>query len=103
MACGSEAEANVISGCLIERNLAACVNVTTIRSIFQWQGKTESHNEWLLIIKTLRSLFPAVEQAVKANHSYECPEVIALDMCLVSKQYENWVVDSCKKAKKTEN
>jgi periplasmic divalent cation tolerance protein len=93
--CGSEAEAQKIAGLLIERSLAACVNVLPgIRSYYRWKGKLESGDEWLLLIKSSRELFPAVAAAIETAHSYEVPEVIALPIIDGSANYLAWLRSS---------
>ncbi len=76
---GSEAEAEKIATALVEEQLAACVNILSpIRSLYRWEGKVADDREWLLLIKTRAERFAAVEAKVKALHSYQVPEVIAL-------------------------
>jgi len=94
--CGSEEEAGKISELLVRQHMAACVSITPVRSVFEWQGKFENQSEWLLMIKTLSPLLARVEEAVKANHSYECPEIIALNVAAVSENYARWVRSVCK-------
>src|ERR1700751_6323729 len=62
-----------------ERPLAACVNVVTkLDSIFRWKDKVQESEEYLLLIKTTKGLFPKVRDAIKEMHSYELPECISL-------------------------
>ena len=69
---GSEAEARTIARSLVERRLVACVNILPkIKSIYRWQEKIEESEEWLLVIKTTRTAFEAVREAIKELHSYE--------------------------------
>jgi len=95
VACVSEQEAELISKGLVENRLAACVNVADVRSVFRWQGKIENEKEKLLIIKSVESRLPELERYVKANHSYNCPELIALKAEFVSKEYADWVRSAC--------
>jgi periplasmic divalent cation tolerance protein len=89
---GSEAEAEKIATFLVEERLAACVNILNpIRSFYRWQGKVANDREWLLIIKTQVERFAAVEAKVKALHSYEVPEVIALPIRAGSEDYLRWL------------
>jgi periplasmic divalent cation tolerance protein len=92
--CGSEAEAESISTGLVERRLAACVNISPIRSIYRWQGKIESAVEWQLQIKTSESFFDKVSAAIQAAHSYELPEIIAIPIAAGSPAYLQWLGDS---------
>jgi periplasmic divalent cation tolerance protein len=94
---GSEEEAQKIARHLVEHQLAACVNIVPrIESIYRWQGKVESSQEWLLLIKTTAEKFPAVRDAVRAMHSYELPECIAISVEDGSADYLQWIDDSTK-------
>ncbi len=89
---GSEAEAEAIAKALVEERLAACVNlVSPIRSIYRWEGKVTDDREWLLLIKTQATHFPAVEAKVKTLHSYQIPEVIALPIVAGTEGYLRWL------------
>jgi periplasmic divalent cation tolerance protein len=76
---------------LVENRLAACVNIADVSSVYEWKGKIENDNEKLLIIKTIKSKFGELEQFVKENHSYECPEIIAMELKTGSREYFEWV------------
>jgi periplasmic divalent cation tolerance protein len=94
---GSEDEARKIAQHLIERQLAACVNIVPqIESVYRWQGKIESSQEWLLVIKTSAENFPAVRDAIRELHSYELPECIAISIEDGSAEYLRWLTDSTK-------
>jgi len=85
-------EAEKISKALVEKKLAACVNmVRDIRSIFFWKGKISDEKEVLLIAKAKRKNFEKIEKEVKKMHSYEVPEIIALPILIGSKDYLDWV------------
>jgi periplasmic divalent cation tolerance protein len=89
---GSQEEARKIARAMVERRLAACVNITPqIESIFRWQGTVDESGEWLLLIKTTAALFPAVRDAISELHSYELPECIALNIEDGSREYLEWV------------
>ena len=91
----SEEEARKIAKYLVERQLAACVNmIPRIESIYRWQGKIESSQEWLLLIKTSADQFPAVGDAIRELHSYELPECIAVAIEEGSSEYLDWLGDS---------
>ena len=92
---GSEDEARKIATHLVEHRLAACVNlVPRIQSIYRWQGKVESSQEWLLIIKTTASQFPAVRDAIGELHSYDVPECLSVAIEEGSETYLNWIAAS---------
>ena len=92
---GSEDEARKIAQHLVERRLAACVNIVPqIESIYRWEGKVESSREWLLVIKTTAEKFGSVRSEIKELHSYELPECIALAIEDGSKEYLKWICES---------
>jgi len=93
--CGSEEEALKIANALVEVHLAACVNLTApIRSIYRWEGKIWDEKEWLLIIKTQKQRFEALEKKVKSLHSYSVPEIISLPITEGSSAYLNWIKEN---------
>ena len=92
---GSEAEARKIAQALVERRLAACVNIMgPIHSVYRWKGAVESASEHLLIIKTTSAAFPRVRDAIRELHSYELPECITLTIEDGSEAYLNWIAES---------
>jgi periplasmic divalent cation tolerance protein len=94
--CGTEKEARRIARALVERRLAACVNLFSVpvHSIYRWKGKVESAKEFLLTIKTLRKRFRAVAAEVERLHSYDVPEIIALPIGAGSAEYLDWILES---------
>lgn len=91
-ACDSEEHAAALARALVERQLAACVNIVPgARSIYRWQGKLEDSAEWLLIIKSRRDLFDRLRAAIAETHSYEVPEVVALPVVDGSEAYLAWL------------
>jgi periplasmic divalent cation tolerance protein len=88
----SEEEAERIGAVLLERRLAACVQtVGPIVSRYRWQGKLEQEREWQCLAKTEAGLFEAVEAAIRAAHSYEEPEILAIPVLAGSKGYLDWI------------
>jgi periplasmic divalent cation tolerance protein len=91
---GSKEEAARIAEHLVEQRLAACVQIAgPITSMYRWQGKVEVAEEWQCWIKTREELYARVEAAIKASHSYEEPQVIALPVVAGSAGYLRWLED----------
>jgi len=89
---GSEAEAAKLSNSLVSEHLAACVNrIGPIQSTYLWQGKVHNDPEYLLMIKTRKSLVDLLSLRVKELHSYDLPEVIALPIQGGLEDYLDWV------------
>lgn len=91
----SQNQARRIADALIERKLAACVNIVSgVQSIYRWKGKAEEADEWLMWIKTTADAFERVCETIKELHTYELPEC----MCLViedgSPEYLRWIEES---------
>ena len=88
-------EARKIARELVERRLAACVNIVAgIDSIYRWAGKVESAQEWLLVIKTTEAMFAEVRYAISELHSYELPECLLLPVEDGSATYLAWIGES---------
>ena len=89
---GNAAEAEKIAHILVSRRKAACVNILPrVDSRFWWQGKIDSADEALLIVKTKASLLDELARLVKENHSYEVPEIIALPIVGGNQDYFKWI------------
>ncbi len=101
--CGSNEEAEKLSNGLLSKRLAACVNIADVKSVFEWKGKIERESERLLIIKSVRSNFEMIEKYIKANHSYECPEIIAMEVTAASEDYASWTRSACLPGKNIED
>ncbi len=84
-----------LASLLVERELAACVQtLPPMISIYRWQGNVERASEVLLLIKTTRSAYPRLESAIKENHPYQTPEIIAFPVETGSDDYLNWLLGS---------
>jgi periplasmic divalent cation tolerance protein len=89
---GSLDEADRLARGLVEERLAACVNrIGPIQSVYRWEGKLEQSEEHLLIIKTKKDLFSALEKRVRELHSYSVPEIVALPIIDGSQEYLRWL------------
>ena len=93
--CGSLEEARGIAQTLVERQLAACVNIAPkIESVYRWQGEVETATEWLLLIKTTAKAFERLREALTELHSYELPECIEIAIENGSAPYLDWIGES---------
>jgi periplasmic divalent cation tolerance protein len=92
---GSAEEAVKIARSVVEERLAACVNIVSgVRSIYRWEGKVTEDAEWLLVMKTSRARFAALEARIRELHSYQVPEVMAFDVATGSRPYLDWLLGS---------
>ena len=94
---GSTEDAERIAQALLTENLAACVQMVPIRSRYLWKGEIERSAEELLLIKTRASLFEAVRARIRALHSYETPEIIALPVTEGDLDYLAWLETSTRR------
>jgi periplasmic divalent cation tolerance protein len=92
---GNEGEARKIAHELVERQLAACVNIVPrIQSVYRWEGKVETAEEYLLVIKTTKSRSAEVQSAIRELHSYDLPEYVVISMDDGGPEYLKWIEDS---------
>jgi periplasmic divalent cation tolerance protein len=88
-------DAERIAEALVQRRLAACVNVLPgVRSIYRWKGAVERDEERLLVVKTRGDRFDALRDAILALHPYEVPEVVAVPIEAGSPAYLRWLDES---------
>ncbi len=91
----TEQQALDIAHALVQRRLAACVNILPgVRSFFRWKGRVQQDNEFLVLIKTLASNFEAVRGAIKELNTYELPEIVGLSAAKVDAAFAAWVAES---------
>lgn len=94
---GSLPESRKIAGSLLEKHLAACVNVVPgVRSFYRWEGKIRNDREHLLFIKTTRGHFEELRAEIERLHSYQVPEIVCLPIVEGSANYLNWIDESVK-------
>lgn len=84
-----------IINALLEKNLAACVQVMPIYSYYHWQGKVENDSEKLVFIKTLTSLYVQVEAEICRLHDYDVPEILQIPVGAGLGAYLGWMEESC--------
>lgn len=93
--CGSDAQAREIARALVERRLAACVNVVPLAaSIYRWRGAIEEETETLLLIKTTRARYELLRATIRELHTYDVPEVLALSLAAGDADYLDWLAES---------
>ncbi len=89
---GTRHDAEQIAAELVSRRLAGCVQVGgPITSTFRWQGKVETAEEWVCLVKTSVAQLPAIQELLKTIHPYEVPEVIATPIVAGSEAYLKWL------------
>ncbi len=94
----SEEEAERIGAVLIERRLAACVQVLgPMVSRYWWQGEVEQAREWLCLAKTESSRYPELEATIGELHSYDEPELVATPIVAGSAGYLGWIDESLRR------
>ena len=86
------AVAEKIARLLVDRKLAACVNILAeCSSVYRWQGNVETAAEVPLLIKTRGDIYLEVEAAIKSVHPYELPEIVAVPVADGSREYLDWI------------
>jgi periplasmic divalent cation tolerance protein len=97
MTAGSREEAARLAEMLVGARLAACVQIMPeMESIYHWEGSIHRAPEVLLLAKTTQANFDDLEREVRALHSYETPEIVALPMTAVSASYLEWLMTTVK-------
>lgn len=92
--CSSEEEAQNIAKILIEEKFAACVQLSQIKSFYNWDNQFCSDKETFLNIKTRKKHFKKIKSKIKELHSYDVPEIIQLDISKSSKKYLKFIKDN---------
>ena len=88
----NEEEANRLAHAIVDSKLAACVQILPrMMSVYFWEGAVQTESEHLLLIKTLEEKFDTLREFIKKNHSYDVPEIVAIDAEKVSVDYLNWL------------
>jgi len=88
-------DAKKIARTLIEENLCACVQIQKIDSVYEWKGDLCEDEEYILNIKTKKSNYKQIKRKIKENHSYDLPEIIAIEIVDASKEYLKWIDENC--------
>lgn len=93
---GDKQEAKDIAWALVERKLAACVNIVPIDSVYRWKGAIEENPEFLLIIKTTSGTFDQALRTITELNTYKLPESLQVEVETGGKEYLAWIDDSLK-------
>jgi periplasmic divalent cation tolerance protein len=88
---GTKQFANDLAQSIVEARLAACVQIQAVQSVYRWKGKVCAEPEWLLAIKTADAKYVELEQHIRANHSYETPEIVRVPIAGGSREYLAWI------------
>ena len=83
-----------IANKLVKKRLTACVNITTISSIYTWKGKIENQNEYLALFKTTKKNQSVLKKELKELHPYDVPEIAEINVESINQPYMKWLVDS---------
>jgi periplasmic divalent cation tolerance protein len=96
--CASLFEAQKIANTVVEKRLAACVNILggAIHSVYRWKGSVERAKERLMVIKTSKRRLSDLEKEVKRLHSYDVPEFVVLPIVAGSREYLGWLEENVK-------
>ena len=90
--------AEKIANALVEKRLAACVQIVgPIVSTYWWKDNIETAEEWLCVIKSKKDVYEELEKSIKEIHTYETPEIFALPVVAGSKEYLKWLSNEVKK------
>ncbi len=92
--CASRDEAKKIARLLVEEKLAACVQIKKIESFYTWKDKICEEKEYQVLIKTKKDNFKKIKRKIKENHSYDLPEIIAINIAGISKSYLNYIEEN---------
>lgn len=103
VSCGSRDEAERIAHALVERRLAACVQISAIDSVYRWESAVCSDPEWRLLVKTTAGRADAAEAAIRALHSYALPAIVGVDLARVPDAVAAWIEASCDAAGDTDD
>jgi periplasmic divalent cation tolerance protein len=85
---------------LINKKLCACINLTKVRSLYNWKNKLEDQEEYLVLFKSTTSTVEELKSNIKRAHPYEVPEIVEIRMNKVSKSYLSWLAESTNKIEK---
>ncbi|MBV9844525.1 MAG: divalent-cation tolerance protein CutA [Kutzneria sp.] len=94
----SEDKADTLARGIVAARLGACVQIDRIRSVYRWEGDIQVEGEWRLTTKTTTDRVPALTEHIKANHSYDVPEIVVTSITDGSPKYLSWVSEQTTQA-----
>jgi len=94
--CANKKEAKKIANVLVEKKLAACIQISNVESIYMWKNKICKDKEKLLYIKTKKENFEKIKRKIKELHSYDLPEIIAIEITNISDEYKKFIGENTK-------
>jgi periplasmic divalent cation tolerance protein len=90
----SAERAQAIAGALVERKLAACVQISEVDSVYSWQGTVQREREFRIMAKTLVGRYADAEAAILELHTYELPAIYAVPVTEVFAPYADWIAEN---------
>ncbi len=84
-------QAENLAESILNKRLAACVQISTCKSMYHWQGALESADEYILTMKTRKDLFGELERYLVKIHPYDVPEILATEILYGSEKYLDWL------------
>lgn len=94
----TKAEAQTIASATVEERLAACAQIIgPITSTYWWQGKIETAEDWLCVLKSKETLYEELERAIQKLHPYKEPEILAISIAKGKKTYLDWLDENVRK------
>lgn len=85
--------AGALARALVDRRLAACVNVVPCSSVYRWEGEVQEDEEFLMVIKTRRTYIDDIRDLLEKEHPYDLPELVSMEVEDGSAGYLNWIRD----------
>jgi periplasmic divalent cation tolerance protein len=89
-----ESIAKIAKDLIVIKKLCACINLTKVRSIYDWNSKLEDHEEFVVFFKTTKLHANKLKYEIKKAHPYDVPEILEVKIDDVSKTYLSWVVET---------
>ena len=95
---GARADADRLARAMVEQRLAACAHIEAIDSVYRWQGEVQAEGEFRLLLKTTAARYPALEAALRREHPYTLPAIVALPCAQAEPAFAAWVAQECEAA-----